>query len=219
MPSTLTNRAGFRAVFGAVLAVVPLVIALGRGTADISEPAYAMFHIAESYSTGRGFPYVDVAGQPQVTSPLFVVWLAAMAWVGLPLPWIALLSGAAAWSLAALAVRDLGRRMGFPFGGALAALLIACSPASATPNVLATHVPWVVCLAWWAIWATRTDTPRIQTALLCSLLATEADAVTVGLAVFLLLWRWERSGRKPWWTALSLGVLLIAWGLVAHSGL
>lgn len=212
------GRARHNAVLSGLLLIVPLGVALSRGPAGIGEGAYAAFHIAEMLVEGHGFPYVAAAGQPQVASPLAIGGLMAMSALRLSLPWITLVLGAAAWSLATLAVLDIGRRIGQPGAGTLAALVIAFSPGTVAPAVLATHVPWVVCLAWWATWSTVVDAPLAQTALLCGMLALEVDVATIMVAAFLLIWRWRRSGRWPLGTTAVVAVVLTAWIALARMG-
>lgn len=198
---------------------MPLVVALSRGTGAISATAVSTFHIAESLAAGRGLPYVAAPGQPGIVSPLFTLGLYLMAEVGLHLPWTALVLGALAWSLTTLAVYDLGRRSDRPVAGALAALLVALSPGAAAPATLATHVPWALCLAWWAIWATVVARSRIQTVLILCLLAMRLDLATLATCVLLLAARAGRVGKWPWGTSVAMALVCGVWVVLVRLGL
>ncbi|MCJ7738141.1 MAG: hypothetical protein MUQ10_12655, partial [Anaerolineae bacterium] len=198
-------------VLCAVLLVAPLVLAVLWGTDSIGGSAYIAFHSAEALASGNALPYAAVAGRPRLGSPLWTLILWAVTGPGLPLPWTALVVGALGWGLACVAVYAVGWDTQMRTGGTAVAVLLALGPLSVAPTVLATEMPWLLCLAWWAVWCTLKGYRRFQTILLVLLLSLRVNPATLVLVSLLLLTRIRTGSVLPWIDRLLLSGVLAVW--------
>jgi hypothetical protein len=197
--------------FCAVLLAVPLVLAALWGTDGIGGSAYIAFHTAEALDGGNALPYPTVDGQPRLGSPLWILFLWAMSGLGLPLPLMALVAGALGWGLACAAVFAVSRDTQMRAGGTVVAVLLALSPLSVAPTTLATEIPWLLCLTWWAVWCTVKGYWRFQTLLVVLLLSVHVNPATLVLVSLLLLARIRTGSRLPWADRLLVSGVLAVW--------
>jgi len=198
-------------VLCAVLLMVPLALASLWGMDSIGGSAYIAFHSAEALARGNTLPYAAIAGQPGLGSPLWTLFLWGVAALGLQLPLTVLVVGALGWGLACVAVYALGRDTQMRTGGTAVAVLLAFSSLSVAPTVLATEIPWLLCLAWWAVWCTVNGHWWFQTVLLALLLSLHVNPATLALVSLLLLTRLRTGSFLPWGDRLLMSGVLAVW--------
>ena len=201
-------------VLCAVLLVVPLAVTLVWGIDSVSGTAYAAFYFAEAMVHDRGLPYSAIPGQPRPGSPLRTLILWGISELGLPLPVTALVGGALGWGLACVAVYAVCRDVHMRAGGAASAILLAFSPLMVAPNVLATEIPWFLCLVWCAVWCTVNGRWRLQTILLVLLLSLHVNPATLALVSLLLLTRIRTGSILPCADRLLISAVLAVWALL-----
>jgi len=201
-------------VLCAVLLVVPLALASLWGMESIGGSAYLAFHTAEALASGNALPYPAIPGQPRLGSPLWTLFLWAITGLGLPLPLTALVVGALGWGLACVAVHAVGRDTQMRTGGTAVAILLAFSPLSVAPTVLATEIPWLLCLAWWSIWCTVNGYWRFQILLLVLFLSLCLNPATLVLVSLLLLTRIRTGSVLPCVDRLLISAVLVGWAVL-----
>ena len=198
-------------VLGAVLLIAPLVLAVVWGMDGIGGSAYIAFHTAEALTRGDTLPYPAIPGQPRLGSPLWTLLLSMASGLGLQLPLTALVVGALGWGLACVAVYAVGWDTQMRTGGTAVALLLAFSPLSVAPTILATEIPWLLCLVWWAVWCTVKRYWRFQTILLVLLLSLHVNPATLALVSLLLPARIRAGSVLPWADRLLMSGVLAVW--------
>jgi hypothetical protein len=202
---------GRGAAFPFLLLVIPLVIGLAWGP-YFDDGAYVAFRRARSLLSdgiGRG-----VAEPALFELPLFVLALALLAKLGMPLQQAALVLSTLGWGAAAVAIHRIGRAMGRSIAAVVAAALVVFSPV--VVSTLGTGASWTVATAGIAIAASARKRWRAQTAALVLMLGTHLGPSTLALVVLVLVIQWSHEGRFPLQSSLVLGILLLlGWWLPA----
>lgn len=206
-------RAHLEAALWFALLIAPLVIGLVWG-AYFDDRAYVTFRHARDLAAGRGMTQPVTAGGPSpLRAPLYVLALALLARLGIPLPQAGLILSGLGWGAAAMAIYGVGRAMRRPVAAVVSAVLVVCSPI--VVSTLGTEVSWTVAWAWIAIASSVGKRWNAQTVALVLMLGTHCDVSTLVLATLLAIVRWVEGQRFPLWPALVLAAAALGWGLLA----
>jgi hypothetical protein len=210
-PSNVRSR--LEAALWLALLIAPLVIGLVWG-AYFDDRAYVTFRHARDLAAGRGLTQRVAAGEPSLLrAPLYVLALALLAGVGIPLPQAGLILSGLGWGATAVAVYRVGRAMRRPVAAVVSAVLVACSPVVA--STLGTEISWTVAWAWIGIASSIGKQWNAQTVALVLMLGTHFDVSTLALATLLSIVRWVEVRRFPVWPALVLAAAALGWWLLA----
>lgn len=206
------DRALARIAVAALL--LRLALLLARGDYIMYDEGYYLL-LARSLSTGEGF---RLSGLPHVAlSPLQPAIVAVVSLLGVPALWASRLLAAVAGALLVVPVAAIGRRLGGPRAGIVAASLVAAAPALMTfvpffpgesPNLYFGSEPLYLLLAFGAIAAAmraaRDGGPRwwaLTGALGALAFLARGEGLILGPMVVLVLgieWLRTRPLRRAW---------------------
>ncbi len=187
-----------------VLLLAPLLIGAAWGV-HLDDDVYVTFRHARDLATG--------GEQTALKSPLYVLVLALLARLGIPLPPVGLVLSALGWGTTAIAVYCAGRAIGKPVAATVAAALVVFNPL--VVSTLGSEISWVTALAWTAIASSARKRWRVQTIALALMLCLHLDLCTLALAILLVVVQWVERRRFPWRLCLVLAIIGLAWALAA----
>lgn len=196
--------------------VIALVgLAMARQGGIVFDDPFILFRYAENLATGHGWSFnATVPSDNAVTSPLYVLILAALRGAGFEIPATATLLFATSIATCAIATAATLRAIGRPVAAVGAATLIATSPVLVTLwgmesalllallstllYLVVTHRPlWLVGLVWAALTLTRPEGLLLGAVIVVALVVLDrsrrrsaSDYATLGLTtvVPLILW-------------------------------
>jgi hypothetical protein len=194
--------------------VVPLIIALAWGE-YLPDAAYTVFSLARNLAAGRTLAYgtiIDGAGA-SLHSPLYVLMLALLDRLGVPVLRAGIIVSAMGCGATALAVYAVGRATGQPIAAVIAAVLIALSPLAV--STLGTETAWVLALCWTAVALALRKRWWAQSSVLALTLWMRFSWDTLALAALMLAHQWIERRRFPLRSALTVGLAALIWLLIA----
>ncbi len=207
----------------ALIVILALAARLVPGPRTIDD-AYITFRYARNLLAGEGFVFNPGERVLGTTTPLFTLVLAAAALPfggsTAPFPVIALALATLFDLGACITLAHLGRVLGHPAAGLVAALAWAIAPSSVTFAVGGLETSLFVLLVALAFLANLRQR-ALLTGILCGLAAlTRPDAlIPVGLIALDVAWRVLRSPRLQWRAAVRFSVpllaLVLAWAAFA----
>jgi hypothetical protein len=208
-----TVRTHLEAALWFALLIAPVVIGLVWG-AYFDDQVYVTFRHARDLAAGRGLTQPVTTGESSLLrAPLYVVALALLASVGIPLPQAGLILSALGWGAAAVTVYRVGWAVRRPVAAVVSGVLVVCSPI--VVSTLGTEISWTVAWAWIGIAAAVGKRWNAQTVALVLMLGTHFDVSALALATLLVIVRWVEVRRFPLWPALILTAAALGWGLLA----
>jgi hypothetical protein len=206
-------RSQLEAALWIVLLAVPLVIGLVWGTL-FDDGAWVTFRCARNLVAGRGLAHNLMAEAHSLPGAcLYVLALALLARLGIPLLWAGLVLSALGWGATAIAIYCVGRAMHRPVAAVASAALLVFSPI--VVSTLATEASWTVALAWIAVATSLGKRWNAQACALILMLCVHFDLGTAALAALLLVAQWAERRRFPLQLGLLLAIVALGWGLIA----
>jgi hypothetical protein len=191
--------------------LIPLIFGILWNT-FFDDAAYISLRHAQNLAAGRGLASeIEIAGSPAAPqAPLFVLFLAFLDWVSVPLLEASLVLSALGWGMTAVAVYQVGQLLERPVTAWLSAALVVTSPLLLSS--LGTEHSWAMALAWLALAFSVRARWKTQTFVLVLLIWAHFDASTLLLAALLWGWNWRTDRRGSWISGLALALAAVTWG-------
>jgi len=192
--------------------VLAVAVRLAIGSALLDD-AYITFRYAEHLAEGLGFVYNPGAPVLGTSTPLFTLWLAGAAWLGLDVPSTAVATGILAMSGLALLLFFLLDRTGRPGAGLVAASLVSFLPTMVLTSVSGMETAPYMLLTLSAVAAIEAQKFRLGGALCAAVTLIRPEGILlVAVLGAMLVYRRQSPGAVAFW----LFVLPVAaWNLFA----
>ena len=205
------NRWGHPA-WALLLVAGPLLAGLYGGNLFIDD-AYISFRYAANLAAGRGFVYntTPVLG---ATSPLYILLLAGLKLLGVPITTSGLAIGVLATAAAPVVVWRTGAALGRTGAGLLGGLLLALTPSWWLVGKTGMESTLAGLFAIAVIWLDLKRRPALAGLVAGALVLTRPDSALLPLIVFLLR---LRKPRRPLVFAAAASAVVLPWVIFAWS--
>ncbi len=200
---------------GLVLLTLAMRFAFLAATGITYEDSLISLRYARNLAEGAGLVFNPGERVFGASTPLWVLILAALQRLALPLDAAKWLSTAADGVTCLLWMSWLRQRTGAPVGPAAFGLIFALSPLVVPVTVSGMETGLALLFLTLALIADQDDRPWLTGLGLGLLMLTRPDGAIA--AVVLLALRWHRTRELPWRTALVAGALVLPWIAIATA--
>ncbi len=206
--------------FMIILAVCAILARVIPGARTIDD-SYITYRYAKNILIGNGFAFNSGEHVQGTTTPLYTALMTGLGFLwggsGAPFPQIALILNALADGATCLLLFLIGKRLGYPIGGAAAGLAWAIAPFSVTFAVGGLETSVYIFLLTGSVWAHISKRRKITAFLAILSLLTRPDAILlIGPLCIHRLYQAKFAGER---IGVTEGMVFlvpgIAWGMFA----